>query len=367
MTTPDNLQRTPLFDIHESIGGRMVPFGGWEMPIQYASILQESRAVRSAAGIFDVSHMGRVDINGSGAVSFLDRILSTDVRRLRIGQARYNVICDEDGGIIDDCIIYRRGDERYLLIPNAGNTTQVLAWLDRWNLEKSDVRIENVTSKFAMIAYQGPNAVASLNDIAEADLSQLRPFRTVDTRLNGIESFIARTGYTGEDGVEMIVPSEAASDLWKTLVDLGGVPCGLGARDVLRMEAGLLLHGNDMDTSTNPYEAGLEKFVNPDRDSYVAGPVLRQIRDAGVARKLVGFDMVERGIPRAGFPILVDENVVGNVTSGGFSPTLDRSIGLGYVPTGATAAGTDIYIDIRGRPVAARITTLPFYSRRRSA
>lgn len=366
MAAPEELRHTPLFEVHQATGARLVPFGGWEMPIQYKSILAESRAVRSGAGIFDVSHMGRVEIEGPGAAQFLDRVLSVNVPRLREGRARYNVICNAEGGIIDDCIIYRRGEESFLLIPNAGNTPQVLQWLDKWNPHNDQMQLEDVTSKFAMIAYQGPNAIDSLGPTSDADLSQVRPFTFIMTRIAGVEAFVARTGYTGEDGVELIVPSEDAQTIWQHLVDLGGVPCGLGARDVLRMEAGLMLHGSDMDTTVNPYEAALEKFVNPDRDGYVAGEALRRIRDEGVSRKIVGFKMVERGIPRHGYAILDGSAEIGNVTSGGHSPTLDMSIGLGYVPTDYSAVGTRISVDIRGRSVAAEITTLPFYTRRRS-
>jgi aminomethyltransferase len=378
MTTSQDLKRTPLFDTHVSLGARMVPFGGWEMPIQYASILDEARAVRSRAGIFDVSHMGRVDIQGPGAAAFLDRVLSINVQAMRTGRARYNLICNEAGGIIDDCIVYRRGEAHFLLIPNAANTPTVLVWLARWSPDypvsslikggpERQVRIENVTSRFAMIAHQGPQALAMLQELTSTDLSSIRPFAAVEAQVAGEDTLLARTGYTGEDGFELILPSEAAPRVWKLLMDKGAVPCGLGARDVLRLEAGLLLHGNDMDTSANPYEAGLEKFVEPDREGYVAGAALRRIRDQGVDRRLVGFNMVERGIPRHGYPIVHDSRQIGQVTSGGHSPTLDMSIGLGYVPTDYSTVGSRFHVDIRGRLVEAEVTSLPFYSRRKSA
>ena len=367
MDTPQALKRTPLFETHVSLGGRMVPFGGWEMPIQYTSILEESRTVRSSAGLFDVSHMGRLDIEGLGAAALLNRRLSVNVPGLRVGRARYNVICNESGGIIDDCIVYRRGEDRFLLIPNAANTATVLEWISQVAPGLDQARIEDVTSRFAMIAHQGPQAASVLASLTPTDLSSMRPFAAVETTVAGADTLLARTGYTGEDGFELIVPSEAAPDVWKLLTDRGAAPCGLGARDVLRLEAGLLLHGNDMDASTNPYEAGLGRFVDPDRESYVAGEALRRVRDQGVSKRLVGFSVLERGIPRHGYPILDDSTQIGQVTSGGRSPTLDRSIGLGYVPNDYSTAGSRFKIDIRGRAVEAEVTALPFYSRKRSA
>jgi aminomethyltransferase len=345
----------------------MTPFAGWEMPVQYASILDEARAVRSRAGIFDVSHMGRVDVRGPGAAAFLGRLLSFDVPGMRVGRARYGVICTEEGGIIDDCIAYRRGSERFLLIANASNTATVLAWLRRWSPSIAEVQIDDVTTETAMIAHQGPRAPEMLSELTPLDMSSVRPFRAVETQVAGAETLVARTGYTGEDGFELILPREAAARAWNLLLEKGAEPCGLGARDVLRLEAGLLLHGNDMDDTTNPYEAGLSRFVDPDRDGYVAGQALRRIRDRSASRVLVGFKMVDRGIARHGHPIVDGSSQIGRVTSGGYSPTLDSNIGLGYVPTGYSIPGSRFQIDVRGRRVEAEVTTLPFYSRRRSA
>ena len=366
MSHDGSLQHTPLLDTHVALGARMAPFSGWEMPIQYSGILDEARAVRSGAGIFDVSHMGRVEITGPGAAAFLDRLLSFDVPRLRLGRARYGVICNEEGGIIDDCITYRREPERFLLIPNAGNMAEVLEWLKRWAPSDGEVSVDDVTSKFAMIAHQGPRAEEMLNENTDLDVASLRPFRAAETTVLGADSFVARTGYTGEDGFEIITPSDRATELWNRLIDRGATPCGLGARDVLRLEAGLLLHGNDMDTSSNPEEAGLGKFVDSDRDGYLAGPALRRIRADGPERTLVGFTMVGRGIARHGYPITDGSTSIGEVTSGSYSPTLDSNIGLGYVPIGHSAPGTRFQVHVRGRSVEAEVTALPFYSRRRT-
>ena len=349
------------------MGGRMVPFSGWEMPVQYAGILAEARAVRSAAGLFDVSHMGRVEIDGPGAAAFLDRVLSVDVPGLRIGRARYNVICNEAGGIIDDCIVYRRAEERFLLIPNAGNRLAVLDWLAQWAPSSDETRIQDATLRSAMIAHQGPQAEAMLQGLTSADLSAVRLFRAIDAEVAGIETMVARTGYTGEDGFELIMPSEDATNIWRELVERGAVACGLGARDTLRLEAGLPLHGNDIDTSTNPYEAGLDRFVNPDREGYLARESLTRIRDSGPDRQLAGFKMLERGIPRHGYRIVDGVKELGIVSSGGPSPSLDMNIGLGYVPINYSTLGSLFQIEIRGRPLEAEVVSLPFYSRRRSA
>ena len=344
-------------------------FAGWEMPVRFERIKVESMAVRTGAGLFDVSHMGRVEIRGESAGVLLDRVLSVQASRMRIGRARYNVICDESGGIIDDCIVYRLGDERFLLVPNASNTDAALAWLERWTPSSGGVEIVNLTEETALIACQGPRAVALLQQLTDEDLSKVRPFRAVSATVNGGRAYLARTGYTGEDGFEIMLRAESAPALWSRLVELGASSCGLGARDVLRLEAGLLLHGNDMSTDVNPYEAALERFVNADRDAYVAGSALREIREAGPSRRIVGFRMAERGIARQGYSILDSEGreTIGQVTSGSPSPTLDMNIGLGYVPIRLTEPGTRIRIEIRGRPTAAEIIALPFYQRSKSA
>ena len=358
------LRRTALYDVHAGLGGRFVPFAGWEMPVRYGSIIAEARAVRSSAGLFDVSHMGRLEVSGKDAAALLSATLSVGVERLRLGRARYNVICDDDGGIVDDCIVYRRGTERFLLIPNASNTGAVLNRLAELSGRMgADASVVNVTDEIGMVACQGPDAEGMLQRLTERDLSKVRPFRAVRATVGGSDCYVARTGYTGEDGFELMMPSADAPALWNSLVELGALPCGLAARDVLRLEAGLLLHGNDMDTSVNPYEAGLDRFVEPDRDGYAAGPALRRIRDEGVSRKIVGFKMTGRGIPRAGHDILDGdgERWIGRVTSGGPSPTLDLNIGMGYVPIAHSEVGTRIAIDARGRKVEAEVVALPFY------
>ena len=364
MSNEPTPRRTSLYDVHSDLGARFVPFAGWEMPVQYGSIIEESMAVRNGTGLFDVSHMGRLDIAGPGAASLLNATLSVNIDRLGMGRARYNVICDESGGIIDDCIVYRRGRERFLLVPNASNTIAVTEWLEKWTLDESGVNMRNVTAEVAMIACQGPDAENTLQRLTDFDLSlsNLRPFRGRSMTICGAACYVGRTGYTGEDGFEIMAPSDDAPSVWQALVEIGAVSCGLAARDVLRLEAGLLLHGNDMDTSVNPYEAGIGRFVEPDREEYVAGEALRRIRDEGVSRKLVGFRMEGRGIARHGYRILDGGSAIGEVSSGGPSPTLDLNIGMGYLPVAYSEPGTRIEIEIRGRPVAAQVTDLPFYA-----
>jgi aminomethyltransferase len=362
--TTECLKQTPLHGLHTAAGGRMAPFGGWDMPIQYPTgILREVAAVRRNAGMFDVSHMGRIEFSGSAATAFLDKLLSANVAKLRRGRSRYHVICNEAGGIIDDAIVYRLAETRYLLIVNAGNYDSVAAWLDLYSKGVPDLESEVTTGDVAMIAVQGPNAVELTGQLSDSPVASLRPFAIAEAEVAGIPCRIARTGYTGEDGFEIMPPADRAAHLWQTLSESGVAPCGLGARDVLRLEAGLLLHGNDMTVGNNPYEAGLERFVYLDSPGYVAADALRSIRDAGPAKRLTGFRMTGRGIARHGHPILAAGARIGTVTSGTHSPTLDANIGMGYVDPEHAAPSNPVEIDIRGRIVAAETVPLPFYRR----
>ena len=360
------LKRTALFQTHLSLGARMVPFAGWEMPIQYSSILAEARAVRSGAGIFDVSHMGRVEITGSGAAQFLHRLVTADILNMPLGRARYTLICNEAGGIIDDTIVYRLEEERFLLVPNAGNTDEVLTWLNQWkNTWPTQAELRVLTQETALIALQGPLAGEILQSLCSVDLSALRPFRCVEGQLSKVPVVLCRTGYTGEDGYELIVPAEDASSIWLDFKEKGATPCGLGARDVLRLEAGLLLHGSDMDSTVTPLEAGLERFVSWDQGEFIGLPALQESKSNGLSRALIGFRLVEKGVPRHGHTILRGEEPIGSVTSGTYSPTLDMGIGLGYVALEFSSPGTGIALDIRGRRVEAEVVAIPFYSRKR--
>ena len=358
----DLTRKSPLFETHVSLGARMVPFAGWQMPVQYSGILAEARAVRNGVGIFDVSHMGRIEFTGTDALTLLNRILSVDLIKLPEWRAKYNLICDLEGGIIDDCIVYRVGAQKFLLIPNASNTDAVLEWITEWE-NSLDFEQINVTKETAMIAVQGPHSINMIDNLIIEDLANIKLFSCIKSKINQTDAFIARTGYTGEDGVEIVVPASEAPSIWQILMDNGAVPCGLGARDVLRLEAGLPLHGNDMDPSVNPFEAKLERFVSLKNDEYVAAKTLRDIQEIGVSRNLVGFILHGKGIARHGYAIKDGSKSIGEVTSGSHSPTLDMSIGMGYVPMKYAALGTKFDVDMRGRAVEAEVVPLPFYKR----
>lgn len=362
------LQQTPLYNQHTSLQGKMVPFGGWLMPLQFQGILAETRAVRTRSGIFDVSHMGRITVDGPHAGALLDWIHSNDVGGLAVGRAKYGLLCTATGGIIDDGIVYRLSEEKYMLIANASNTKVVLDWLLHWNQTKyPKAHILDITREKAMVALQGPEAIPMMQElIAFLHPEPIRPFGCKEGEINGRPVLVARTGYTGEDGVELILSEGDAAWLWEILRENGATLCGLGARDVLRLEAALLLHGADMNTDVNPVEAGLERFVKSDKDFHGRDAV-RNAEERGVGRKLIGFQTLGRGaVPRSHHSIKDGSRHVGEVTSGGYSPTLDTNIGLGYVAPECTVPGTRLSVDVRGRSVAVEVVTLPFYSRKRN-
>ena len=360
-------KRTSLYETHVASGARMVPFGGWDMPVQYSQgIIHEVRQVRNDVGIFDVSHMARFEFTGADAGRFLDTVLSFRASRLEHGQGRYHMICNEEGGIIDDAIVYNLETDRYLLVVNAGNADLDNEWL---SLQKSrfidreggDVGQVDRTGEIAMIAVQGPNAVAMLGGMTNGETDAIGRFHVGEATLDGERILAARTGYTGEDGFEIMFDSSHASTIWAMLVEAGATQCGLGARDVLRLEAGLMLHGVDMTVENNPYEAGLRWTVRPNRPEYLMGAVLRRIRDAGTPRKIAGFEMRSRGIARHGNAISIDGNEVGVVTSGTHSPTLGSAIAMGYIDVKHAEAGTAVQIDVRGKTVEAELVRMPFY------
>ena len=358
------LSRTSLYETHTSLNARMVPFAGWDMPVQYTGILAETRAVRSNAGLFDVSHMGRLDISGPQAGPFLDWIVTANASDLRQNRARYALICNEDGGIIDDTVFYRRSEDRYLLVCNASNRQYVVPWLMRWAGERfPDTTIEDNTEATAMIAFQGPSTPEVLDGLCDVNASGIRTFAAIEgTLLDSVPAFIGRTGYTGEDGFELIVAATDAPRIWQALMGEGAAPCGLGARDMLRLEAALPLHGHDINTATTPLEAGLERFVRLDKE-FVGVQALRREKEAGPERRLVGLEVRGRSIAREGYPILAQGTRLGEVTSGTYSPTLDRNIAMGYVTVEFAEQGQELQVDIRGRLAEAEVVPLPFYSR----
>lgn len=360
----ENLRRTALYDTHVALGARIVPFAGWEMPLEYSGILDETKAVRTRAGIFDVSHMGRLYISGSDAASLLDWVVTAGAANLRLGRARYAMICNEAGGIIDDTVFYRLGDESYLLVCNAGNRDEVVAWLDRWVRERfPGATVDDRTLATAMIAFQGPAAAASIDELSDGTPSELRPFASAQCQVASKPALVGRTGYTGEDGFELMVDAADAPGIWDALMEAGGSPCGLGSRDVLRLEAGLALHGHDITPETTPIEAGLGRYVQLDKE-FVAAEVLRRQNDEGTQRRLVGLVVEGKRIPREGYGVHGGGEGIGTVTSGSISPSLDRNIALAYVLEGFSTPGQQVQVDIRGQMADGVVTPLPFYSRR---
>ena len=361
-----SLRRTALYATHVSLGARIVPFAGWEMPVQYAGIIGEARAVRSSSGLFDVSHMGRLYVSGSQAPQLMDWVLTSRASDLRDGRARYALVCNEDGGIIDDTVTYRLGEDRFLLVCNAANLEQVLPWMLHWAENRfPNTLIEDRTEATAMIAFQGPSTPQTLDNLCDAGPSGMRLFSAIDARVASVPAFIGRTGYTGEDGFELIVDASYARDAWAALSGQGARPCGLGARDLLRLEAGLALHGNDLDTTTSPWEAGLDRFVRLDHD-FVGAEALRRQKEAGPRRRLMGLVVQGRRIARPGYPIYAGGVHVGEVTSGTLSPALDKVIAMGYLTIDYASPGQVLQVDIRGKLSEAEVATLPFYSRNAS-
>lgn len=367
MDDPGSLLRTPLYERHVSLGARMVAFGGWEMPVQYSGIIDEHTAVRTAAGLFDISHMGEVEVRGPGALAFLQHVLTQDIAAIAPGRANYALLCRPDGGVVDDTFVYNLGD-RYLVVVNASNIAKDVAWL-RSHMSGFDVELDDASSRTAMLALQGPAAEVILRQATGAELATL-PFHGVGAGAAfGIPAVVARTGYTGEDGFELFVAADHAEGLWQGLVAIGkgaGLkPCGLGARDSLRFEACLALYGHELDEATNPYEARLGWVVKLDKGEFVGREALRRIKQEGVARRLTGFEMVGRGVARGEYPIhATSGEPVGRVTSGMPSPTLGKNLGMGYVPTALSSDGAEFDVLVREKPVRARALKMPFYKPR---
>jgi aminomethyltransferase len=346
----ETLRRTPLHGRHVALGARMVPFAGWDMPVQYEGVIQEHRAVRRDAGAFDVSHMGELEVEGPRATELLQSALSNDLSRIEPGQAQYTLLTNERGGIIDDLIVYRLDPFRYLLIVNASNREAAYEWLKDRELRGSDVR--DVSDEYGLIAVQGPRALERL------ELDAAPAFTFAEGAVGGVTCMVNRTGYTGEHGVELMVMADEAGELWDAVLERGVAPCGLGARDSLRLEVCYPLHGNDIGPDTDAISAGLGWACALDKD-FTGVEELRRIRDEGPERRLIAFVMEERAVPRQGMTIVEG----GEVTSGTHSPMLDTGIGMGYVPAGLTQPGTELTIDVRGRHRRARTVEKPIYKR----
>jgi aminomethyltransferase len=349
----DTLRRTPLYHRHEAAGARLVPFAGWEMPVQYEGIRQEHVAVRTDAGVFDVSHMGEIETSGPDAEAFLQRVLSNDVSKLQVGGAQYSVLCRDDGGVLDDLFTYRLEDGRYLTVTNASNHERDLAWF-REHVGEFDVELRDALSDYAMLAVQGPNARAAVERLADGDLP--KRMRTASLTVAGAEALVCGTGYTGEDGVELLVSPDDAGSVWDALLEEGVRPAGLGARDTLRLEVCFHLYGNDLSEDRNPIEAGLGWCCKLDT-GFIGSDALQGIEPADM---LVPFAFTGPGIPRQG-NVIQTEAGEGVVTSGTLSPCLEVGIGMGYVPVAAADPGTRIEVDVRGKTRSAEVREKPLY------
>src|SRR5258705_10816570 len=349
--------RTPLYEKHLELGAKLVDFAGWEMPVQYEGIKEEHSAVRTHAGMFDVSHMGEVEVEGPGALAFLQRVLSNDVARIELGGAQYSCLCDEEGGVLDDLFAYRLGGDRYLIVTNSANHAADLAWLGRWSRD-FDVSVRDVADRYAMLAVQGPHARGI---VIRALGIELPPrMRVATARIGGRPALVCGTGYTGEDGVELLIDPEISPAIWAELLDAGVGPCGLGARDTLRLEACFHLHGQDLTPERNPIEAGLDWCCN-ESTGFIGAEPIATARRQGTAEMLAPFVVEGAGIPRQGNPVLAAGEPAGVVPSGTFSPSLERGIGMAYVRADLVEPGTEVEIDVRGKHRRAPIASKPLY------
>ena len=367
MIAPDApLRQTPLNAVHRAMGAKMIPFGQWDMPVQYRGILEEHRAVRSAAGLFDVSHMGEVEFRGAGALSALQRLTSNDVSRLQVGQVQYSALTTEAGTFVDDLTVYRLAEDRYLVTLNASNIEKDLRWMRE---HAPGAEIIDQSDETALVAIQGPQAVAILQRLTSADLAAIPYYWFARGEVAGGEAILSRTGYTGEDGFEVYLSPQRVVALWDALVETGSprglLPCGLGARDTLRLEAKMALYGNDIDEQHTVLEADLGWIVKFQKGEFLGRGALARQKAEGIARKLVGFEMVGRGIARHGYPSYLGDRAVGAVTSGSYAPFLKKNIGLCYLPTPRAAVGTAFEIEVRGHRLPAQVVPTPFYKRPR--
>jgi len=358
---------TALVEIHRGLGARLIDYAGWLMPVQYSGIIDEHRAVRERAGLFDLSHMGELFVEGAAAGDALAAAVVSDPRTLAVGRAQYSMICAPDGGIIDDLIIYRLATERFLVVANASNATVVSDELAA-RLHGHSAVLDDRSLATSLVAIQGPAAAAVLGPLTDIDLAGLRYYAIAEGSVAGVAALVARTGYTGEDGFEVFVEWDRGPAIWEALATAGGAagiaPCGLGARDTLRLEAGMPLYGNELDRTTNPFEAGLGRVVKLDKPGgFVGAEALARVQREGVAKRLVGLTMTGRGIARHGYPVLRDDGASGSVTSGTMSPTLGRAIAMAHVAPADAEPGTMLAVEIRGARVPALVVPLPFYRR----
>jgi aminomethyltransferase len=368
MSAPEGpLKQTPLNAVHRQMGAKMVPFGGWDMPVQYRGILDEHRAVRGAAGIFDVSHMGEVEFRGPAAAEALQRLTCNDILRLQVGQVHYSALTTERGTFVDDLTVYKFADDRYLVTVNASNIGKDVAWMR--DHTRGNVEVRDLSDETALIAVQGPRAPEILQKLTPLNLSAIKYYWFAQGKVLGQDAVVSRTGYTGEDGFEVYLSPRHAAHLWNALLEagapLGLLPCGLGARDTLRLEAKMALYGNDIDDRHTVLEADLGWILRLEKGEFIGRDALARQKAEGITRKLIGFEMVGRGIARSHYRIVKDGQPIGEVTSGGPAPWMDKNVGLGYVAVEHSAIGTEFDVVIRDNPVRARVVQTPFYKRKR--
>ena len=363
------LKRTPLFPCHQESGGRLVPFAGWEMPVQYSGVLEEHRAVRERVGLFDVSHMGEIGVFGSRALELLQSATCNDVRKLTPGRIHYTGLMTPRGTFVDDLLVHKLEEDRYFLVVNAANKAKDYAYLCEQAAAFDGVEVVDRSGDYAQIAVQGPMAEQVLQRLTSVALGEIKYYRFVESEVGGIQALIARTGYTAEDGFEVYTAPDAAPDLWRALLEAGKAedirPCGLAARDLLRFEGSMPLYGHEIDDSTTPFEAGLGWIVKLDKGPFLGRERLVRQQAEGVSRRLIGFEMVGRGIARQGYPIWHQDRQLGSVTSGSHSPSAGKALGMGYVPPELAEVGTQLEVEIRGQRVEAVVVATPFYKRAR--
>lgn len=365
-SSTDQLKKTPLNARHRALGARMVAFGGWDMPVEYSGIVNEHLSVRTKAGLFDVSHMGEIELAGKDALAAVQKVSSNDAEKLSVGQIQYSALTTPAGTFVDDLTVYRLAREHYMLVVNAANIEKAYKWIAEHAKPLGDVAVVNSSSRYALLAVQGPAAASIVQQLTTVDLASIRYYWFAHGEVAGVRAIISRTGYTGEDGFELYIPPASAERVWNAILETGAdagiVPVGLGARDTLRLEAGMHLSGQDIDETTTVLEAGLGWIVGWQKGDFIGKTALEQQKSAGLTRKLVGFEMVAPGIARHGYKALAAGGE-GIVTSGTQTPLLKKAIGFAYLPIAATSVGTEFDIDIRGRRVAARVVPRQFYKR----
>lgn len=364
------LKTTPLFPVYKEYGAKTIDFGGWELPVQFSSIKEEHEAVRTKAGLFDVSHMGEITVKGTGSLEYLQKMLTNDISKIKDGGAQYNIMCYDNGGTVDDLLVYKLKDDDFLLVVNAANTEKDYQWLKEHL--KGDVALENISEGVSQLALQGPLAEAVLSKlVSDTALSEIGSFKfQQEVLINGKKALVSRTGYTGEDGFEIYCDPRDAAELWRAILEAGRVegilPIGLGARDTLRFEAVLALYGQELSPDISPLEAGVGFAVKLNKEAdFIGKKALQEQKEKGVPRKLVGIEMIDRGIPRHGYPVYAGEEQIGEVTTGTQSPTLKKNIGLALIKTEHAASGNELFVEIRGKRLKAQIIETPFYKRKK--